>query len=263
MKLVKKKIYPLLIFFIFMIILFLGRRGYNNVICKAIEVEIEQAEYAIISQEQIKDYLFKNFKEEILNKKIREINIYKIEKILSQNPYIEQVKLDINNEGILKIKIKQSKPIVKIISEAGEFYLSSTGNIMKAIPSKNQYIIVANGAIDNLDLSFDKKVNINSLDREKNSSIFVIFAIAKELNNEKFLSKFFTQIYLKDAHNVFLVPRLGEFVVIVGDTNDLSEKFSKLHVFLDHIDKIGWNRYSAINLSYANQIVCTKNKNKK
>lgn len=58
---------------------------------------------------------------------------------------------------------------------------------------------------------------------------------------------------------VELIPRVGRFRIVLGSLDDFEEKLNKLRLFYDQaIPKVGWDKYSVIDLKYKNQIVCTK-----
>ncbi len=259
MKIKFRKILPLIILLLGILWLVIGSGMYNNQECKDIHIVITNPSVKLIDSKGVKQYLLKNYPEQIIGRPFKQINTYKIAQKILQHPYVSEVKVTHDQKGILLIRVTQAVPIVKIITGKGDIYLDAHGNIMSAKTGYSPYVLVANGKITHtLKLPINQKINLQSLDKQKNSAIFTIFAVAKFINKSLFWRNFITQIYLKDLKTVVLSPRFGNFIIILGDTNDLEQKFQNLHVFLQHIDKIGWNRYSAINIKYKNQIVCVK-----
>jgi len=62
------------------------------------------------------------------------------------------------------------------------------------------------------------------------------------------------------AGEIELISRVGNQPVLFGDINDMEEKFDKLLLFYkEGLSKTGWNQYKTINLTYKDQVVCTKN----
>jgi cell division protein FtsQ len=58
---------------------------------------------------------------------------------------------------------------------------------------------------------------------------------------------------------VELIPRAGDFRIVLGTLDDYEKKLRKFSVFVEKgLNVVGWNRYSVINLSYDKQVVCTK-----
>jgi cell division protein FtsQ len=87
-----------------------------------------------------------------------------------------------------------------------------------------------------------------------------IYRIADYINKDPFRKSLIGQIYVTGAKEYELVPLVGTFRIVLGDSNDLEEKFAKLMVFYrDGLRNTGaWNDYALISLKYKNQIVCTK-----
>ena len=56
-----------------------------------------------------------------------------------------------------------------------------------------------------------------------------------------------------------LIPLVGKQLIILGDANDIKEKFDNLQIFYKQgLSHEGWDKYDTINLKYRNQVVCTK-----
>ena len=67
------------------------------------------------------------------------------------------------------------------------------------------------------------------------------------------------QIYVNENTDIELVPKTGEHEIVLGDVNDLKDKFNKLMIFyLKGLNNLGWDVYKKINLKYKNQVVCSK-----
>jgi site-specific DNA-cytosine methylase len=66
--------------------------------------------------------------------------------------------------------------------------------------------------------------------------------------------------------DIALYMRVGDQTILFGGFDNIDYKFRKLEAFYKNVVPIhGWNKYSVINLKYADQVVCTlkKEKNKK
>ncbi len=249
---------PLILITLISTIILIGHSKYRNQTCEKIYIQILNPNIKFITQKQALDYLNKHFKERIIGQKMQKINFPEIEKILLQNPYIKDVKAQYYSDNTVLIKILQYKPVLKIYSSDENFYIDEDGTIFPEKQGYAYYTIIANGKIQIPKNVIHQKININQLEKKYYSSIYPLYTVAKYINSDNFWKKFFSQIYLKDEKTIILIPRIGDFVIILGDAMNLQEKFRNLRAFLANMDKIGWNKYSAINLSYKNQIVCTK-----
>ena len=106
--------------------------------------------------------------------------------------------------------------------------------------------------------SFDFSKTVEQDSVMKYTKLDEIYQVAKYLHEHKFWDSQIEQVFVNKDFE--LVPRVGNQVIILGNTNDLEEKFNKLYVFYQEaLPKVGWNTYSIINLKFKNQVVCTKN----
>ena len=56
-----------------------------------------------------------------------------------------------------------------------------------------------------------------------------------------------------------MIPRLGAHIIYFGTAEDYMHKLFKLEtVYTEGFRVLGWNQYDKINLTYKNQVVCTK-----
>jgi cell division protein FtsQ len=61
-----------------------------------------------------------------------------------------------------------------------------------------------------------------------------------------------------------LYPRIGKHVIELGSTENFRNKLNRLRIFYQEgLERVGWNKYKTISLAYDDQIVCTKEHNKK
>ncbi|MDR3267157.1 MAG: hypothetical protein LBT24_06285, partial [Tannerella sp.] len=65
------------------------------------------------------------------------------------------------------------------------------------------------------------------------------------------------QIYVAQNQDIELSPTVGNHQIILGKISDYRENLDKLQLFYEKgLNKVGWNKYSVINLKYKNQVVC-------
>ncbi len=253
-----KKIILFTIFLVFITILIVGKISYSQKRCNDINVEIMTKNVPqFISQQQIKLWVNKEFR--IVGLKCKSINLNNLEQKLRKIPYIKDAQVYLTNtEGTIDIKVWFRRPIAKFYTKKQTFFVDNDGYIFPIVPKKSPYCIVING-----DLNFKKKIdfkknnNLFKLVDTNKSTVFQAFKLVKYINSDDFLRSYITEIYISN-NRIELVPRVGNFVIILGDFTDFRKKIRNLKAFLSQIKRIGWDKYSRINLSYPNQIVCTK-----
>lgn len=204
-----------------------------------------------------------NSKGKLIGKSVGTINTALLEKIILSNPFIEDVEVYSSIGGVLHIDLIQRNPIVRIINKNDEqYYIDQTGAFMPVSDRYTPPALVANGYIFNT--YSEMNVNIGTPKSDTSSTkiprtIEQIYVLAQFLETDSFWSANTEQIYVNEFQELELIPRVGDHKILLGDTTNLSEKMSNLFVFYrEGLNKIGWNKYSIINLKYKDQIVCTK-----
>ena len=93
-----------------------------------------------------------------------------------------------------------------------------------------------------------KKVNLNEL-----------FDFIVSLQDDDFWSNQITQIHVYPNLDVELIPRVGSHIIYLGSVNNAQQKLAKLFTFYkEGLPRVGWNRYTRIDLRYRDQVVCVK-----
>ena len=221
-------------------------RGDNKEIteCKEIEVIVSDSiEKNFLKEKDIVAYL-KRSNMYPLNKKSNEINIQDIENALLKNEIIETAEVIQTISGKIKIVISQKIPILRVFSSGGSYYIDKTGNIMPSALGQAIYVPVASGNID------------------KSFAASELYGFALFLQKDGFWNDQIEQIYVRSKEDIEIIPRVGSHRILIGSLDNYEKKLENLRRFYEQvIPKVGWEKYSIINLKYRDQIVCTKSKN--
>lgn len=179
---------------------------------------------------------------EITSMRLRDVELGKVAQAASASPWLTQCSAGTSIGGIVVVHALQRRPIVRVCSASGEFYLDDKGGRVPVSPSLSADVIVASGNIP------DKSVG----ERQ-------VWALARFLDNHPRLSPLFDQIYRDARGDLFLTPKLGNHVVEIGDTVDLDQKFINLMtLYTRGLPQAGWEKYSQISVKYRGQVVCTR-----
>ena len=86
-----------------------------------------------------------------------------------------------------------------------------------------------------------------------------LYHFVQFLQDNEFWNNQIDQIYVDADQEVELIPLVGNHKILLGSFDDYQKKLDNLKLFYEQaIPKVGWEKYSLINLKYRNQIVCTK-----
>jgi cell division protein FtsQ len=241
-----KKIFLVLIavsflaYFVF-VILYVNPKA-NNELCSNMEITVvDTLDRHLIKDKEIA-VILKNTKLTPVGKKMSEIDSKTIESKLKENKLIKKAECYKTTNGTVKIEIYQKIPILRIFStKDGSYYIDMEGEIMPLSGNYPAYLPVATGNI------------------EKEFAKTKLYDFALFLQNNKYWNAQIEQINIAFNNDMELIPRVGNFLIVLGKPDDYSEKLEKLKLFYEKgLNEVGWNRYSVINLKYKNQVVCTK-----
>ena len=121
--------------------------------------------------------------------------------------------------------------------------MGKTGEIMPSALKQAIYVPVASGNI------------------EKSFATGDLYRFALFLQKDDFWNDQIEQVFVRSEQNIEIVSRVGDHRIILGSLDNYEDKLKHLRLFYEQvIPKMGWEKYSVINLKYRNQVVCTKSK---
>jgi hypothetical protein len=67
------------------------------------------------------------------------------------------------------------------------------------------------------------------------------------------------QVDITPERSFEMIPKIGNQVIVFGSAENYAEKFSNLFTFYKNVQsKIGWSKYSVLNVSYKDQVIAVK-----
>ncbi len=194
---------------------------------------------------------------------IAQLNTSAIENFIRKMHEVETVEVYKQLGGNWNIKLKIRQPIARVFNVDGDsYYIDVKGAKMAPSSSFTARVLVFSGNIhDQLDSVMVDEIMANP-ELQKSSSIDDVYRIATAIEKDEFLRAQIGQVYRDKWGRFELIPLVGDHVIILGGAftqKEVEEKLKKLKIFYRQgLPYEGWDKYSIINLSYKNQVVCTK-----
>lgn len=251
-----KKILLLLLWVVvgsgFFILLGAAIKKQNNKVCKSVKIKIDRSNGMDFVPEKEIQKIIQSDEKKLIGRTIENIDFSSMEKEIEINHFVENAEIFMDVAGGMSIEVFQKEPIVRVINKDGvDFYIDKNGNKLPTTTNFTARVIIATGNISDNNISEGK---IDSLPTVKK-----IFVLAKYLREDEFWNSMIQQIYVNEENEFELIPRMGNYSVLIGDVNDLEEKFRKLFIFYkEGLNNVGWGNYEQINLKYKDQVVCKK-----
>lgn len=207
--------------------------------------------------------LLKNKNYKITHYPLSELPLDNIEKDITHLSVVKNAQVYTTIDGYLHIDVVQRTPMVRIINYNYEsYYVDEEGVLFSLSDKYTARVIVVNGNVNEPYALFCSR---NAKEAEKQDALKRptilddIFAVSKKIYQDSILQPLIEQIYINEEQQMEMVPKVGDFVIVFGDTSQMEEKFIKLKAFYEKVlSKDSWDAFSKVNLMYNKQIVCTK-----
>ncbi len=229
-------------------------RKQEQVEIQHVEVDIRFPQYnRILSREEIAD-IIRAEKERLGDK----ISIGQLEKKLNENAYIRKAEVYASVNGGIKANVQLREPVARIYEKGGSsYYIDEKGH---PFPLKNGFsarILPVNGEWHE---PYALRKGFMDLDSVKSRSLLDDAAFLTGLiRSNPFRNALFDQVYVNEKKEFELIPKIGQSLILFGDTSNAEGKFRKLEIFYrEGLAYTGFNDYRTINLKYKNQIICKR-----
>jgi cell division protein FtsQ len=178
------------------------------------------------------------------------LNLKALEDDLQKNIWVKQSQLFFDNNSMLQVIVVEREPMARVFTTSGTtFYIDSA---IAMLPLSEKYSarlpVFTN-------FPSDKAVLL------KKDSLLLrdIYTISMAIQKDTFWMAMIDQIDITPQRSFELVPKVGNNIIVFGDAVNATEKLHKLLLFYKEvIVKTGWDKYSVINVQYANQVVAKR-----
>jgi cell division protein FtsQ len=222
----------------------------NNSVCTGLIVEINGGEKTFfISKKDVTIMLESEGIRDLRNRKVASLNPLKMETLLRRNTWVKDVQLYFDNNQTLRIQIRERQPVARLFTTTGNSFLIDSNGIQMTVSEKNAFRLPVFTAYpgDKFGLRHDSVLNRQILD------------LAVFLNGDPFWSNQIQEINISANKTFRMTPLLGNQMIEFGDGADYENKFRRLLIFYKTVIKqTGFEKYTGINIAYANQVIATR-----
>ncbi len=228
----------------------LAVRAKSNSKTQRIKAHISNPELQFITQSSV-EKLVESIVDSVETVSISKLELSEFEKKVKKNEYVENCNAYINNSGELEFEIEQKQPVFRVIHENGvSYYVDKSGIKFSVSPTFTANVPIATGKI---------VYDVDSLSVQQGLAINDLLEFFDFLNHHEFAQSLVTYVNVEPNGDYVFIPRIGDHEVNLGSMDNLDEKFERLQIFYEEgLNKIGWDKYSQINLKFKNQIIAKK-----
>ena len=191
-----------------------------------------------LTEEAVNKLLIQNYGS-VKNREKEQVVLNTIEAIIESDPMVKNAQVYFSVDGELISEIVQRKPIGRV-EGVNRFYLDDDGKRMPLSRHHSARVPIITGKITG-------------------KSLEDAYVILNYIYKDDFLKKNVIGIHIKEEGDYQLKLRMEEFVVNLGDVENLDEKFKNFMAFYLKATKDNTlENYAAVSLEFDNQVVCTK-----
>lgn len=220
----------------------------KEVKCTSIEVSFKENDPIHVSKNEVLKMVNAADKK-IIKKSLDQINSETIEQSVEKLQAIKeaQVYKIIKNDsgtynGVLVVKVLHRKPVLRIITDSGSYYLDKEGN---KIPTSSGYttnVLITTGAVS------------------ERFAVEKILPFVLYVEGDDFWRAQIEQINVERDGDVQLIPLVGDHIIEMGSLDNYTRKLRHLKAFYEQVlSKNNWDRYKEISVKFDNQIIAKRN----
>jgi cell division protein FtsQ len=192
-----------------------------------------------IKQETVNKLLIENKTDASAIQKV-DLDLNRLEKSINSNPMIEKSEVFVSIDGVLKAVVKQKTPIARMFNDEGSFYIDYQGSMMPVSDEFTARVPIVSGEIN--------KVNQDEFNK-----------LLRFVYDDDFLKKNIIGIQITPSGSIKMLNRNFDYEIEFGQTVNIERKFKNYKAFYQKtVVDSSLYKYKKINLTFTQQVVCTK-----
>ncbi|NHM05749.1 cell division protein FtsQ [Flavobacterium sp. CYK-4] len=217
---------------------FTSMRNEHRKLAKSVVVFTDDSN-PFIRQEAVNKLLIENKTDASAIQKV-DLDLNQLEKSINANPMIEKSEVFVSIDGVLKAVVKQKTPIARLFNETGSFYIDYQGSIMPLSDEFTARVPIVSG-------------EINKLHQDEFSQLL------RFVYDDDFLKKNIIGIQISPSGRLKMRNRNFDYEIEFGQTVNIERKFNNYKAFYQKaVQDSSLHQYKKINLTFTQQVVCTK-----
>jgi cell division protein FtsQ len=234
------------------------KRERKAVRCSQVSYDISR-NHAFVDTAEVYDVLIKDSVYPV-GKPMAAIDLKKIEELVTAHPAIKKTDVFSEMDGKLYISVQQRNPLLRIITESNmHYYVDDDYGLMSVGFDYTADVPVLSGHLPDTLISAFRQGNDSLQLPQYAFTMNELIDFAGYLYEDPLWRNLIVQVYVNDQHEFELIPRLGDYLIILGNLENYPYKMKKLEaVYKKAFPDFGWKDYKTINLKYSNQVVCSK-----
>ena len=196
------------------------------------------------------------------NNDVTMIPIDSVRDYLKTIPWAVYTDANITLDEVLIVQIVECQPVMRVFNKKGQsVYIDEEGGIYPVKADYTLHLLIGSG---NLNFNILPNSSASVYDNfYQNSDLPGIFKVIREIQSNSYSNCCVKQVYF-DGKEYELVLNNVDLKVVLGSDQNVDVKLRNMQYFLERMQgSPDLKDYCKINFNFENQVVCTRNKNKK
>src|ERR1022692_1585591 len=195
-----KRLYKILIWFIsltgLMITVSFVSTSQDSTLCSNVFISVDNTN-SFIDKYDV-DSLVKKKIGTLKGRSMEKINVFQIENIILNNPYVQDAKAYSTIDGKVSIDVHQRVPLLRIFNPLNQsFYVDETGRFMPLSEKSSSRVLMVNGYIyDNYIARTVKILDWKDTITKGKTLMDSLYTLASYIHKDKFLNAQIQQVYI-------------------------------------------------------------------
>lgn len=227
----------------------------QDLVCNELRITVcDSLKYNFIRPADIKAILASE-RIKTIGERMYSINTYDITQLLNTRNVIKNAAVFTSIDGVLHIDVYQRRPIMRVQTAIGSFYIDESGYIFSLSGAQAANIPIVTGKVPmNIPVGFQGEIP------QDETFLQQAYQLALYLDENSLWQSQIARLDVASAANVRIIPKEGAQIIYIGSLDDYQYKFRKLSAFYSHVCLPDDSTYASVDLRYSNQIVCKKRK---
>ena len=202
-------------------------------------VFVDEEELFFLNQETVNNLLIQyNSGYEIVTKDA--LNLKLVEGLLDAHENIEKAEVSVAVDGVLKVVVRQKKPLVRVVTDDFSYYVDDAGEVFPMSEYYAARVPLVSGAI-------------------KEGDWEACLSLFRYLDADDFLRKNIIGMEIAENGEISMKNRDFRYTILFGRPECLKQKFRNYKAFFKKATNDSTiTKYRSINLKYAQQVVCAQ-----
>jgi cell division protein FtsQ len=178
-----------------------------------------------------------------------DVNMREVERKIRKQPFIQDAQLYSDLKGNIIVRASLRRPIARIVRNDGpDGYIAEDGTVMPVSDKFTSRVVLVGGSYIPTML---KQRNLTSSEEGR-----MLMHVIETIRENEFWHAQIAQLNIDSKMRITMLPKVGNERIEFGKPERVAQKFDKLMIFYKEIlPRMGWNKYSRVNLEYEGQIV--------